>query len=163
MLIRTETPLDAAGIRALTDRAFRGRPYASGTEAQIVDRLRAAGALALSLVADAGGVLAHAAFSPVEVGAGSPGWFALGPVSVTPERQRQGIGSAVIREGLARMRASGAAGVLLLGDPGYYLRFGFTGDSGLLYRGAPTVHLMALPMHGPVPAGEVRFHPAFDG
>ena len=109
-IIRDERPEDAAAIAALTERAFSGMPYASGSEAEIPARLRAAGALTQSLIAEsAGELIGHAAFSPAVLD-NDPNWFGLGPVSVEPELQRSGIGSALIKAGLDRLRQTGAPG-----------------------------------------------------
>lgn len=159
MLLRTERPGDKAAIHALTTAAFRAMPYSSGTEAAIVDRLRRACALTLSLVAERDGmIVGHVAFSPVSIDA----WSGLGPVSVRPDLQRQGIGSALIRAGLGRLRADGTGGCVVLGDPRYYARFGFAADPSLWYGEGPGPYFQYLCFHGPLPAGEVRFHDAFD-
>lgn len=164
MLIRPEQPEDTDAIRALTTEAFASAPHSSGTEAAIVDALRAAGALTLSLVAIEGNeIVGHVAFSPVTIDGAERGWFGLGPVSVRPGRQRGGIGSNLIREGLQRLRAMGAAGCVLLGDPGYYGRFGFAADPALVLEGVPPEYFMPLGFGAEVPAGTVRYHAAFDG
>lgn len=163
MRIRPELPDDAAAIHALTARAFLGKSFSDGTEAHVVDGLRAANALTISLVVeDQGEILGHVAFSPVTID-GQPGaWFALGPVSVTPARQRQGIGTLLIETGLSQLRDLGAAGCVLLGDPAYYQRFGFVGDSALRYRDVDPKFVQRVCFAGEVPTGEVEFHPAFD-
>lgn len=168
MLIRPERPGDADAIRALTTEAFASAPHSSGTEAAIIDGLRAAGALTLSLVAIADdaapdAILGHVAVSPVTIDGAERGWFGLGPVSVRPGRQRGGVGSALIREGLRRLRESGAGGCVLLGDPRYYGRFGFAADPALVLEGVPPDYFMRLAFGGDVPAGTVRYHAAFDG
>ena len=105
ILIRPETPADAAAISALTTAAFAGAEHSDGTEAQIIERLRAANALLLSLVAERDGqILGHVAFSDVTIGGHDRGWVGLGPVSVAPGAQAGGIGSALIRAGLARLQ-----------------------------------------------------------
>jgi putative acetyltransferase len=163
-VIRPEAPEDAAAIRLLTTAAFRGAPHSSGTEAAIVDRLREAGALTLSLVAsERGAVVGHVAFSPVALSGGEARWFALGPIAVHPARQHQGIGSALAREGLTRLRAAGAGGCVLLGDPAFYGRFGFINDPRLACGNIPPPFLQRLSFDGAEPVGEVRFHPAFGG
>lgn len=161
MDIRDERAGDEASIRTLTEQAFAGAAHSDGTEADIVDRLRADGALAVSLVADNGGVIVgHIAFSPVSVGAAN-GWFGLGPVSVAPACQRQGIGTALIVEGLARLRANGANGSVVLGDPDYYSRFSFGHDPALVYPGPPPEYFQAIAFDRPPPAGIVAYHAAF--
>ncbi len=163
MEIRDETPDDIAAIRAVTKAAFAPMPYSSQTEAEIVDGLRAADAVRLSLVAVAEGtVVGHVVFSDVMIDGREGGWVGLGPVSVRPDRQKAGIGSRLIEEGLERMRAQGAAGCLLVGDPGYYGRFGFRTVSGLTYEGVPDEYVLALPFAGAPPTGAVKFHPAFE-
>lgn len=163
-LIRPEAPADAVAIGRVTDAAFASAPHASGTEAAIVDALRAAGTLTLSLVAeDEGAVVGHVAFSPVTVAGADVGWFGLGPVSVLPARQGHGIGAALIRDGIARLAARGAAGCVLLGDPGYYRRFGFANDPGLRFDGAPAEYFLARAFTRPAPEGAVTYQPAFYG
>lgn len=163
MHIRPERPEDAAVIHALTKAAFDGMPFSDQTEARVIDALRAAGALTLSLVAaEADEIIGHVAFSPVTVNRGVAGWYGLGPVSVWPARQRTGIGQALIRDGLRRLRALGAGGCVLLGDPAYYRRFGFERDPDLYVVGAPPGAFQRLSLNGPSPKGQVSFHPAFD-
>ena len=119
MHIRKEQPGDIAAIRRLTDEAFRGVPYSNQKEAAIIDALRLASALTLSLVAEEErSLLGHVAFSPVLIDGTDCNWYGLGPVSVQPGRQGEGIGSTLIREGLLRLQEVGAKGCVLLGDPG---------------------------------------------
>jgi putative acetyltransferase len=161
--MRPEGPVDVDVIRKLTSAAFRDRPYSSGTEAAIIDALRQARALTMSLVAvQDGAVAGHVAFSPVTINGAAIGWYGLGPVSVWPDRQRKGIGQALIRDGLDRLRRMDAQGCVLLGDPGYYGRFGFVSDPGLRYGAAPPGYFQRLAFGPAVPEGEVAFHPGFD-
>lgn len=163
MHIRHERPTDVAAIHALTEAAFADMAYSSRTEARIIDALRAAGALTLSLVAERDGeIIGHAGFSPVLIDGADHGWHGLGPVSVTPGLQRGGVGQAVIFEGLRRLQALGSAGCVVLGHPGYYGRFGFEMDPQLSYRNASSGHFRRLVFNGPAPRGEVSYHPAFD-
>ncbi len=164
MQIRHERPQDAATIYALTEAAFTGMPFSDQTEARVIDGLRAAGALTLSLVAEEGGdILGHVAFSPVTINGEAGDWYGLGPVSVWPDRQRAGVGQALIREGLRQLQALDAGGCVLLGAPAYYRRFGFEHDPGLYETtGAPPSAFQHLTLSGVRPSGEVRFHPAFD-
>ena len=162
MDIRNETPSDIAAIRSVTKAAFADMPYSSQTEAEIIDALRAAAAIRLSLVAvDGGDVVGNVVFSDVTID-DREGWVGLGPVAVKPGLQRRGIGSELIIEGLDRMRAEGAAGCVLVGDPGYYKRFGFQAVSGLAYEGVPDEYVLALPFLGAAPTGAIRYHAAFD-
>lgn len=162
MQIRPERPQDATPIRALTDAAFKDMPFSHQTEARVIDALRAAGALTLSLVATEGDdIIGHVAFSPVSINDEAGDWYGLGPVSVWPHRQRTGIGQALIRDGLQRLRSLGAGGCVLLGDPAYYRRFGFERDPDLYNVGAPPGAFQRLSLNGARPRGEVSFHPAF--
>ncbi len=162
ILIRNETPADAQAITDLTVAAFATLEISSHTEQFIVQALRAAQALTLSLVAELDGrVVGHIAFSPVTLADGTPGWYGLGPVSVLPAHQRQGIGGALIREGLARLQALGARGCCLGGHPDYYPRFGFGHPPGLGLDGVPPEAFFALSFDGRFPQGCVTFHDAF--
>jgi putative acetyltransferase len=163
MLIRDETPRDVEAIRRLVAEAFAGQPYSDGTEHRLVDALRQAGALTLSLVAEAedGAVAGHVAFSPVRINGRCGCWYGLAPLAVRPDRQRGGIGQALVRSGLARMDGLGAAGCVVLGSPAYYVSFGFAARPQLRLDGVPPEHFMALAFDGPVPAGTVAFHDAF--
>src|SRR5690606_5325135 len=132
------------------------------TEQYIVAVLRAANALTISLVAEvAGSVVGHIAFSPVVMSDRTPGWYGLGPVSVLPAMQRQGIGRKLIEEGLSRLKTMNARGCCLVGHPGYYTRFGFSNVEGLGYPGVPSAVFFALPFDGNLPRGTVEFHAAF--
>ena len=161
--IRPEEPGDEAAIHALTQAAFRDMPFSDGSEPELLGRLRADGDLALSLVAvniDEA-IVGHIAFSPVSIADGSAGWFQLSPVSVIPSGQRSGIGSALILRGLADLRASGAKGCVLLGDPEYYGRFGFEHDPALELPGYPPSAFQRLVFEGDPPTGRVSLPPAY--
>jgi len=162
ILIRDETQDDAAVISAVTIAAFETLEISSHTEQFIVDALRAAGALSVSLVAEVDGrVVGHIAFSPITISDGTPGWYGLGPVSVLPACQQMGIGKALIREGLARLKALGARGCCLVGHPGYYTKFGFENVAGLSHEGVPPEVFFALSFDGSYPQGMVTFHEGF--
>jgi predicted N-acetyltransferase YhbS len=162
VVIRDEQPADADAIGRITVAAFAGAAYGHHGEAGIVEALRADGALTVSLVAVRGGeAVGHVAFSPVSIAGAAGGWYGLGPVSVDPAHQRQGIGQALIRAGLDRLGALDAAGCVLLGDPDYYRRFGFASDPALYYANAPAPYFQRLILKGAAPRGEAVFHPAF--
>lgn len=161
-LIRNETDGDADAITAVTLAAFATLEISQHTEQFIVKALRAAGALAVSLVAELDGrVVGHVAFSPVVLSDGTPDWHGLGPVSVLPAHQRQGIGKALIRQGLARLQAMGARGCCLVGHPDYYRKFGFRNLDQLAHAGVPPEYFLALSFDGHWPQGAVAFHEAF--
>jgi putative acetyltransferase len=162
VIIRPETPSDHGSIRDILIAAFANHPYSHQTEHLIVEALRADDALAVSLVAEVDGdVVGHIAFSPVTIDGKDCGWFALGPVAVLPAFQRQGIGQALINEGLKVIRNLGAQGCALVGDPAYYRRFGFGHNPALRMEGIPPEVLLCLPIGGRVPEGSVTHHPAF--
>ncbi|MCJ0763504.1 GNAT family N-acetyltransferase [Variovorax terrae] len=161
--IRSEQPADTEAITRVTELAFQSAPHSSQTEHFIVLALRRAGALSVSLVAEKGGqVVGHAAFSPVQISDGSPDWYGLGPVSVLPEHQHQGIGRALIHEGLAALRALGVAGCVVLGEPGYYGRFGFKHRPDCVLEGVPPEYFQVLAFGPHVAAGRVSYHEAFN-
>lgn len=163
MRIRPETPADLAGIRAVNLAAFADHPHSRQTEHLIVEALRDAGALAVSLVAEENGKVAgHIAFSVAPVDDLDQGWYLLGPVAVLPGLQRQGLGSALVRAGLEALRALGAQGCALVGDPAFYTRLGFRQAARLAYPGVPPEFVLCLPLAGPEPAGELGHHPAFE-
>ena len=164
MIIRPEHAGDIDAIRTLTETAFKTAPHADGTEHVIIDRLRDAGALTLSLVAEVDGVVVgHVAFSPVTISDGSPNWYGLGPIAVEPSKQGEGIGGRLVREGLDQLKALGAAGCVLVGDPAYYSRFGFEADPKLTLEGVPPEYFMRVAFSPVYGTGTVSYHPGFYG
>ena len=162
--IRPEAPGDEQSIHDVTEAAFATLDISDGSEPAIIDRLRSGDALTLSLVADHDGqIVGHIAFSPVRLSDDSAGWYGLGPVSVLPEFSHRGIGGALITTGLEMLRSAGAAGVVLIGHPEYYPRFGFRNTDVLTFPDAPSEAFFALPFTGEVPRGTVAFHDAFAG
>jgi putative acetyltransferase len=162
VLIRSETSGDVSAIAEVTVAAFKTLTISNQTEQFIIAALRAAKALTISLVAEADGrVVGHIAFSPVAMSDGSPGWYGLGPASVLPEYQRQGIGGALIQEGLSRLKRLGARGCCLVGHPGYYRRFGFQNARGLVHEGVPEDVFFVVSFDGHIPQGTVEFHEGF--
>ncbi len=162
MIIRDEMESDIERISEVTKSAFENHPYSHQTEQFIVLALRKAGALTVSLVAEVGGkVVGHIAFSPVTISDGSGGWYGVGPVSVLPEFQRQGIGKTLVYRGLSSLTAMGARGCLLVGDPKYYERFGFRNIPDLVLDGVPPENFLVLPFTGTPARGTVTFHEGF--
>ena len=162
IVIRDETTADVSAIAAVTKAAFKTLEISNHTEQCIIAALRAAKALTLSLVAELDGrVIGHIAFSPVTLSDGTKNWYGLGPVSVLPEFQHQGVGKALIQAGLARLQAMQAQGCCLVGHPGYYTKFGFKNPPGLVLAGVPPEVFFALSFNGQTPQGTVTFHEAF--
>ena len=162
IVIRSETDNDVGEITEVTVAAFKTMEISNQTEQFIIAALRIAKALTISLVAEVGGrVIGHIAFSPLTISDGTQNWYALGPVSVLPEYQRQGIGKALIGEGLSRLKDMKAQGCCLVGHPEYYRKFGFENMAGLVYEGVPQEVFFALSFDGHTPQGIVTFHDGF--
>ena len=160
--IRAESPDDEDLIRQITELAFKGRPYAGGDEQEVIDRLRTAQALTISLVAELDGeIVGQITFSPAHQADGSSPWFALGPVSVLPTHQSHGIGSALINAGLQQIEALGALGCILTGNPDYYQRFGFElAPDNVPVQESPEFFMLKR-LKGAAPDGRFSFHAAF--
>lgn len=165
MIVRAEVAGDVSAVAAVNRAAF-GQP----DEAELVDRLRAMAQPRVSLVAvDGDTVIGHIFFSPVtiEQAPRESLWMGLAPMAVQPDHQRLGIGSGLVREGLGACRVLGADGVVVLGHPHYYPRFGFApaGRFGLRSEyEVPDDTFMALALvSGALTrvAGLVRYAPAF--
>jgi putative acetyltransferase len=162
--IRPERPDDRAAVRLVNQLAFGGNE-----EADIVEGLHRAQAAVVSLVAEMGtDILGHILFSPVVVEqSNGMRLVGLAPMAVAPDHQRKGIGSRLVREGLAGCRAAGVHGVVVLGHAGYYPRFGFVPAARLGLRceyDVPADVFMALELtHDTLRgvSGLVRYHAAF--
>lgn len=166
MKIREEKASDIETIEALIYRAFENHPHhelgSKPTEHLIVNKLRDAKVLSLALICeDEKGIIGHIAFSPVSINDEKSNWYGLGPVSVIPERQGEGIGSALIHSGLSQLKAQGIEGVVLLGESQYYARFGFKSQPSLILPGVPSEYFMAKSLNNVIPEGEVSYHSAF--
>ena len=163
MWIRTETQDDHPAIRELLGEAFADADGNGSVEQRIVDALRDDGELSLCLVADIDGRIAGVAvFSPVAI-EGAKSWYGLGPVAVAPRDQGHGVGTALIRAGLAEIADQGAAGCVVLGEPDYYQRFGFRNDGELRYSDAPPQYFQSLAFSDDAAKGDVRYHASFSG
>jgi putative acetyltransferase len=162
MIIRKEKDADIEAITEVTIAAFNTLPISNHTEKFIIQALRAAGALTLSLVADVDGrIVGHIAFSPVKITDGTEDWYGIGPGSVLPEYQEQGIGKSLINQGLSLLKELRAQGCTLVGDPNYYRQFGFQNYPKLGHEGVPKEVFLALPFNDIVPEGTVIFHEGF--
>jgi putative acetyltransferase len=162
IVVRNETQDDVYAITEVTIAAFKTLAISNHSEQFIIAALRSAKALTVSLVAEMDGqVIGHIAFSPVTMSDGTPHWYGLGPVSVLPAHQRQGIGKALIKEGMSRLKELNAQGCCLVGHPDYYKKFGFKNVSGLVHEGMPPEVFFALSFDGHTPQGAVAFHEGF--
>lgn len=162
IVIRDERQDDVPAITRVTIEAFKTLEISDHTEQFVIEELRSAGALTVSLVAETDGlVVGHIAFSPLTFSDGAFYWYGLGPVSVLPKYQRQGIGKALVREGLSRLKKLSAQGCCLVGHPEYYRQFGFDNPVGLVHEGVPPEVFFALSFDGHTPEGTVTFHEAF--
>jgi putative acetyltransferase len=145
MTIRPDRAADSSRVRYVNERAF-GRP----AEADLVETLRRACVNALSLVAEDGAVVGHILFTPVVIEGPKQQVVGMGlaPMAVLPDRQRQGIGSQLVRRGLDILRERDCPFVVVVGHPGYYPRFGFEPASKhrlvSQWEGMPDAAFMAL-------------------
>ncbi|ABB06310.1 GNAT family N-acetyltransferase [Burkholderia lata] len=163
LTIRNERIEDIDTITQLTTAAFEHEEHSSHTEQFIVNALRHSEQLTISLVAiEDGRIVGHVTVSPVHVSSGAAGWFGLGPISVWPDRQGQGIGSVLMKAALSELQRIGGTGCVVLGDPGYYGRFGFKAYPGLELPGVPHAYFQAQAFAGDVPLGTVQYHAAFE-
>jgi putative acetyltransferase len=164
VLIRAERADEAAAVRAVNLAAFM-TPF----EANLVDALRVQAAPLVSLVAESdGAIVGHILFSPVTLAARDDlAVMGLAPMAVLPERQRAGVGSALVRAGLDRCRALACPAVVVLGHPAFYPRFGFVPASRFGIRCEYDVAdevFMAMELDPGAlnfARGLVRYHPAF--
>ena len=165
--IRRERPEDIAAVRAVNEAAFE-----QTTEADIIDALRDVCADVLSLVAESDDeIVGHILFSPVTIEDGSQSRQGMGlaPVAVTPDRQRQGIGSELVQAGLEILRRKGCPFIIVLGHPDFYPRFGFVSAfrHGLTsqWEGVPDAAFMVLVLDASSMAGVTgvaRYREEFD-
>lgn len=161
--IRNENNNDIDAIDKVTTEAFLNAPHTAHTEQYIVRELRKSGALYISLVAEyQGKVIGHVAISPVTISDGAIGWFGLGPISVSPDNQRSGVGSKLMLAAIEALKDSGASGCVLLGEPTYYRRFGFKPESSIVYPDVPPEYFQAIRFTGRLPMGTVTYHEAFN-
>jgi putative acetyltransferase len=162
MVIRKEIIADFKSITKVTIEAFKNHPISRQTEHFIVNALRSAGALTISLVAEIDGqIVGHIAFSPITISDGTKDWYGMGPVSVLPNHQKQGIGKALVNEGLSLLKDMGAQGCALVGPPDYYNKFGFKNYPEMIHEGIPQEVFLVMPFNDKIPKGTVTFHEAF--
>jgi putative acetyltransferase len=161
--INAELPGDADAIRCVHRSAF-----GQDVEGAIVDALRNAGALSISLVARSDDqIVGHVALSPMQMPNPAAKVLGLGPIGVLPEQQRGGIGTALMHAAIERARAGDFDGIVVLGHPEYYPRFGFVPASRFGIRSeydVPDDVFMALEFNASGLtdcAGLARYHAAF--
>jgi putative acetyltransferase len=161
LTIRAERAADAAAIRALNRAAFGGE-----AEAALVDALRSEGSAVLSLVAEEGSrLVGHVLYSRLAIDTGAavvPG-LALAPLAVAPTRQRSEIGTRLVQEAHRRLATQGEGMVFVIGDPGYYDRFGFSAEAAHPFETPwDGAHVMALALNpSAANKGAVRYPPPF--
>ena len=160
--IRTELPEDHDAIHALTRDAFAPMSFSDGSEPDMIDQMREAGDLTLSLVAEDDGIIGHVAFSPARIGGTEGFWYGLGPISVRADRQRQGIGTRLAQTGLEMLRKMGATGCVLTGNPDVYRPMGFSNEHALTYSGLNPKFILYDTFDGTRPAGEINFAEALE-
>ncbi|NVJ67197.1 MAG: N-acetyltransferase [Gammaproteobacteria bacterium] len=162
IVVRKEQTDDIQSIYEVTKAAFLAAPHSSHTEHFIVNALREAGALSVSLVAEyQSNIIGHVAISPVSISDGANDWYGLGPISVHPEHQQQGIGSKLMKAAIQELKAINAGGCVLLGDPNYYQRFGFAPKAELVLKDVPAEYFQTLLLQRELPQGFVTYHEAF--
>ena len=160
--IRNERQEDESDISELIRLAFENDPISDKRESEIVRLMRNDSALSISLVAVIDNVVVgHISFSKVNINNEYTGWYGLAPVAVLPKHQNAGIGSKLILEGLGQLNELDAKGCVLLGEPGYYKRFGFKPHSELILEGVPPEYFQALSLGTGIPSGVVKYHAAF--
>jgi putative acetyltransferase len=162
MIIRKEKNTDFESITNVTIEAFKNHPISRQTEHFIVNALRSAGALTISLVAEIyEQIVGHIVFSPITISDGTKNWYGMGPVSVLPNYQKQGIGKALVNEGLSLLKDMEAQGCALVGPPDYYKKFGFKNYPEMIHEGIPQEVFLVLPFTEKIPKGIVVFHEGF--
>ena len=162
LILRNESRADHAAISQVIEQAFNDQQYSSHTEQFIVHALRDAQQLTIALVAVLNQeIVGYIAISPVSISSAVEGWFGLGPIAVAPKWQHHGVGSALIHTALKQLKATGAAGCVVLGDPHFYAQFGFQPINHLILDGVPAEYFQALSFDGKFPQGIVTYHAAF--
>lgn len=163
LLIRAEQDADIKAIEQLTITAFQSAEHTSHTEHLIVNALRQAKQLTVSLVAESEQrIVGHVAISPVTLSNNANDWYGLAPVSVSPQMQGQGIGKALVNTALEQLKMRGAKGCVVLGDPNYYQQFGFVAHAELSLADVPAEYFQALSFSREIPTASVQYHDAFN-
>ncbi len=162
IIIRAEKKQDSDAIGTVIKNAFAGRDYSTNNEDEFIDALRMAGALSVALVAERDSEVAgYIAFSPITIDEKDVRWFCMALLSVSPNLQKQGIGTQLVKAGLDELKQLGGVGCVLLGDPGYYGRFGFAAREELTLEGAPPRILFGFPFRGECATRKCAISPSF--
>ena len=160
--VRPENERDINAIEKVISSAFEKHPYSNHREQFIVSQLRVSSALSVSLVAEYDEkIIGHISFSIVKINGEECFWYGLAPVSVSPEHQKSGVGSQLIRAGLEAIKGKGARGCVLLGEPEYYEKFGFKAMDSLVLEGVPPELFLCLCFDEFIPTGKVEYHQSF--
>lgn len=160
--IRNEVSADVAAVAELTKAAYADHFYSEEAGPSILEDLRSADALVLSLVAELKGkIVGHLAVSSVTISDGSLNWYGLGPLSVAPEYQGYKVATTLVHHGLATLRGKGAQGCALIGLPAFFARFGFFNHGALRHDGVPREVYVRKLVDGDWPRGEISFHQAY--
>lgn len=161
-MIRDEKASDEAAIYNLTACAFADMPYSDGREPDIINALRQAEDLHVSLVLEKDDkIIGHIAFSPVKISGQTGLWYGLGPVSIDAECRRQGYAKMLIAEGLSRIREKGAKGAVLIGNPDVYGGSGFVSTGSLTYGELDTAYVQQHVFDGETISGDITYAPGF--
>lgn len=162
MIIRSETPSDIEMITEVTRVAFDDHSFSLNTEHFTIQDLRDDGALTVSLVAEIDQkIIGHIAFSPITISDGTENWHNLGPIAVLPEFQGRRIGTALVNSGVALLKSMSSKGIVIIGLPTYFSRFGFWSHPQLIHDGTPQEVFLAMSFVEWIPNGTVDLHRAF--
>lgn len=161
LTIRRETEADITAIRALITRAFADDYHSWHNEQELVEQLRDADQLGLSLVAiSETDIVGFLGATHVLFGDGTAGWCVLGPLAVEPPARHGGVGTGLVTRAVEELRHAGIRGIATLGSPEFYRKFGFRPAPGIrldIERGTgPEAEVLGLPLDGSaIPSGVV--------
>ncbi len=160
--IRTAHPRDYEAINAVVRRAFADAPHSNQNEHELVAALQSGGKMALELIAAGGSdIIGYLSFTRARMVELDGEIFCLAPLAVDPDWHKRGIGSALTRAGLDRLRAQGAAACVVYGDPAYYRRFGFALKPEVSSPGLEQEYFQVLFFAAPETGGRATLEPLF--
>lgn len=161
--IRVELSEDAPKIDRLLQMAYHQSPCRHNNEDRIISSLREDNAIELALVAHYGSdIIGYVAFSKITVDLKDLGWCAMAPIAVNPKFQGKGLGSRLITTAIDKLFVKGLKGVVVLGELGFYERFGFNDEHGLCVLGRDSRYVLAQSFDDRLPTGDIQFHYGFD-